>query len=370
MKKQFILANFFISLTLLSSCSYNFDKSQKESQLSDQFGNTINDKSSLVFANIKEKVIEPKCLKCHSNYSKYESVFESRSEIYEHSIVIKDMPKMGSPQLTDEEYLLLKEWLQIGAPRTEVADVDQKPPTPPVNSIAFERPVQWETVKIKIFEKRCTVCHNSVDAIAEPLETYSQVKGLAGRIFAQSVLNNYMPPPPNDDYSIPNTNALTAVEKDLFNAWVTDGFQGAPPEPEVVPEPEVIPEPEVTPEPEVVPEPLPTNIVINDPSVLNFLNLKEKVFKPKCLACHAGFAKYSNVFAEKDGINDYAVVTQMMPPTNSSSLTEDEKQLLKDWLSVGAPEKSLKSPEISNPQEEKLSKNPSKKPKKKKKLIS
>jgi uncharacterized membrane protein len=86
----------------------------------------------LSFSNVSAQVFQPKCARCHSGMlSSYESVVANLTQIESRVRSTLDFEKMPPPraaQLTQEEFLLLTDWIKAGAPKG-----DQNSPNPPTN---------------------------------------------------------------------------------------------------------------------------------------------------------------------------------------------------------------------------------------------
>lgn len=93
----------------------------------------------LHFAYVKERVLTPKCARCHSGMvSNYESVLANIREIEDRIQITPDdplafmmMPPEKAPPLSQEEKDILLRWIQDGAPRDSVGEPPSTPvPTP------------------------------------------------------------------------------------------------------------------------------------------------------------------------------------------------------------------------------------------------
>jgi hypothetical protein len=233
MKNFCLILNLFLLITLANGCSYKSDKSAAASGSVRNSGLKI-DKSFLTFANIKEQVLAPKCLKCHKGYVDYANVTEVKNEIFQRALVQKDMPKNTSGlSLTDNEQNLLQQWIELGAPLDEVTSVDNPAvnPTPVIidpnqNTLGIERPVLWATVKLKIFDKHCLSCHfkGNADGISE-YEDLKTIRNTIGTIYGLTAIKPFMPPPATElNEGEINPNQLSTAEKDLLSAWINDGM--------------------------------------------------------------------------------------------------------------------------------------------------
>jgi mono/diheme cytochrome c family protein len=83
---------------------------------------------------------------------------------------------------------------------------------------------------------------------------------------------------------------------------------------------------------------------LSDPG---FSALKEAVFGPSCVGCHAQYDSYSGVRREIESIA-IAVASGRMPKAGGP-LSEDRKELLRSWIAAGAPEFSGQPPSPPEP---------------------
>jgi hypothetical protein len=72
--------------------------------------------SKVDFNEITKKIIMPHCIKCHSSYMSYSTVFSKRKSILR-SVISNRMPKKAVPLSTDLKNLL-KDWIDSGAIRS------------------------------------------------------------------------------------------------------------------------------------------------------------------------------------------------------------------------------------------------------------
>jgi uncharacterized membrane protein len=95
------------------------------------------------------------------------------------------------------------------------------------------------------------------------------------------------------------------------------------------------------------PNPLPPDEGNNPPSRLSFANLKRQIFEPFCMGCHSQFESYSNVKSQIDKI-ELAITSNRMPK-GATPLSQELKNLLSEWKSVGAPDGSGEAPKPPEP---------------------
>jgi cytochrome c553 len=79
-------------------------------------------------------------------------------------------------------------------------------------------------------------------------------------------------------------------------------------------------------------------------AAITFDNKISQIFTNRCARCHAAggalpnWNDYKTAFAKKDRIYDRVVVNQTMPPKDSSTITDDERKIIGQWILAGAPE--------------------------------
>jgi len=161
---------------------------------------------------------------------------------------------------------------------------------------------------------KCARCHDWASS-------YTSTKAVALEISArvQSTTAGFQMPPA----SAPQ---LTANEKAAIVAWVS---AGAPEVPGEITQP--ITPPPVEPPPS---EPAP-------PERLHFALVKAKVFDAKCMSCHG--TEFDTFEHTKPWIKEIEFRIQdiggasQMPPPNRPQLTEEEKNMVLEWIRAGAP---------------------------------
>lgn len=226
---------FLLTVTLLSCNQHKDGEKQNPSSPEPEKGKAL---SEFSYAQVNENILKPKCLACHSGKSEplltsYKDVFANKDSIYKEAIVTREMPK--KTPLTEQEISDLKKWLDAGALENAEVVVQQPEPSAPAKPenpqeeqvFEIQRPVLWEKVKRKIFDKNCVSCHfaGNTDGISS-YEDYETVKATVGTIFYSISIQPYMPPPPKDlPEDQPNPNQLTSYQKDLLSAWVNDGMK-------------------------------------------------------------------------------------------------------------------------------------------------
>jgi uncharacterized membrane protein len=181
---------------------------------------------------------------------------------------------------------------------------------------------------------KCSRCHGNDDW----MNSYPAAKAAA-----QDISDRVQGIGPNRPMPPASATPLTATEKAAIVAWVAAGapeFPGQAPVEQPVNPPPVEPPP-VTPPP-VEPPPSEPPPVEPPPPALNFALIKAKVFDAKCMRCHkAELDTYENT---RPFIKDIEFRIQdiggefQMPPPNRPQLTDQEKNLVLEWIRSGAPE--------------------------------
>mgnify|MGYP003683214727 CR=1 FL=1 len=113
--------------------------------------------SGIDFKMIKEKVLKPNCIACHTHFNDYEVVKRKSGSIL--SLVLSD--KMPFPRrkgqdvkaLSKEDKEMLMSWVGEGSPE-EVGDSNLE--LPPA-----ELKPNWVSLRNNIFGPKCIQCHNS-----------------------------------------------------------------------------------------------------------------------------------------------------------------------------------------------------------------
>ncbi len=112
--------------------------------------------ATIDFAEVKQKIFAPHCVKCHSNYANFLSVKQNLSGIL-NSIEQNRMPK-NSPPLTEDLKNILRTWFAEGANET----LDQDSSNEPIpDDVTLLKPT-WNSLSLHIFEPKCLVCHSPV----------------------------------------------------------------------------------------------------------------------------------------------------------------------------------------------------------------
>jgi uncharacterized membrane protein len=174
----------------------------------------------------------------------------------------------------------------------------------------------FSEVQAAILGPKCARCHGFV---ASYEGVVANLDAIAAR--TQSADPGFMMPPPG-------RGSLTAEEKAALQSWIDRGApqvgEGGGPVTEPTSRPDPIPAP-----PPVKP-------------ALSFAFVQQQVFTPRCAKCHGGMVgSYESVVAKLTEIESRVRSTfewEQMPPPRASQLTEEEKNLLLDWIKAGAPQ--------------------------------
>ena len=117
------------SIFLLSSCGSYFQKKDQSNPSISSPDQKLNQGSGIAFETVKKNIFEPSCIKCHQNYSFYDSVKQDLNSIVQ-NVETDRMPKNASP-LMAEQKKLLAEWVADGA-KNVITTGDKPRPDEPV----------------------------------------------------------------------------------------------------------------------------------------------------------------------------------------------------------------------------------------------
>lgn len=196
--------------------------------------------------------------------------------------------------------------------------------------------LSFQQIQASILGPKCARCHGWV-------ANYDTVKSLGQEIQARinSMSANFVMPPPN-------AAALSPEEKSALSSWIAAGSpleggvtQPTPPIPSQPNEPPSPPSPPTPPVPPGTPAPR-----------LSFETVNRDVFQPKCARCHSGMmSSYERVVANLNLIEMRVRSTfdfEKMPPPRAPQLTNEELNLLLDWIQAGAPKDGPANPTDPN----------------------
>lgn len=218
-----------LALILLAGCNYHVDKvgEQKEGLQS------VPDSAVIDYAFVNAKVLDPKCLNCHSTKGRgTEPILETYAQVRAHLASIDDevktnrMPFRRAP-LSAQEKELLAVWIAAGAPEVVVAKpVPEPAPVPPPEEPTPAPPpapepppeppplvLDYETVRKNVIEPSCIKCHST----AHP-------KGGVNLDSYQGILKDLADVQSDIELDImPLRSVLTPAQKTLILDWIKTG---------------------------------------------------------------------------------------------------------------------------------------------------
>jgi cytochrome c5 len=149
-----LLFYFILSLTLFGCGNFFRDKTNSSANIAGD-GESVT-KVTVDFSEVKQRIFEPHCVKCHSNYANFASVKQSISNILG-SIEQNRMPKNAQP-LGDDLKNLLRTWIAEGANENLMEDSQ----TEPTDEDPTVLKPTWTSLSLHVFEPKCLVCHSPV----------------------------------------------------------------------------------------------------------------------------------------------------------------------------------------------------------------
>jgi uncharacterized membrane protein len=221
------------TLFALLGCHYKIMKESGESAPNGELA-----AETLDFAVIKNEVIQPRCLECHSPGGAadfiplvtYNDVKANLADI-KADIADDSMPKNRAP-LTARQKQLVNSWIDAGAPETVTANPVPKPeppagPTPPPAETqpTPEPPAQvaldWLSVQTLVINKACMDCHAAPKNRGDVnLETY-QNTFINLALVEQQIRGGTMPI--GKDPVTGEKRKLTDEQKKLILDWIQAG---------------------------------------------------------------------------------------------------------------------------------------------------
>ncbi len=185
------------------------------------------------YESLRQNIFASQCLGCHDgsgifsfyDFSTHESIIsykklfdiltDGSDSRFVKALVTGAMPK-NRPPLSAEQIEVIRQWVALGLPKT-ATDVGTTLPGLPSNPPPVPRPVScdqidFETVNKKIFEAKCTRCHDFTAKL--DLQSYANIKSHLTEI-KWAIENDKMPP----------KKPLDPDLKDLVLKWID---QGAP----------------------------------------------------------------------------------------------------------------------------------------------
>ncbi|MGZ3688045.1 MAG: hypothetical protein ACXVBW_07085 [Bdellovibrionota bacterium] len=177
--------------------------------------------------------------------------------------------------------------------------------------------VTFTQVNDKVFKPSCVSCHGSAGGVS--LENYTAVKKSISVIQNVAIRTSRMPP----------TAPLSSDARALLSQWISAGA------------------PEGPPSASPTPRPSPSPSVAARRAHVSFASVSERVLGPRCVSCHGNsgglsLEGYEEVKSSLPRITQAALTDKTMPP--DGSLTDQEREILSEWISAGAPERDEESP--------------------------
>lgn len=184
-------------------------------------------KASVDFAEVKNRVLTPHCLTCHSNYANFVSVKSSATAIL--SAVEQDRMPKNAPPLPEDLKNLLRTWVAEGANEFLDSALGETMPEEEVSGLV----PTWSSLSVRIFEPKCLVCHSPggqapwVDFSSRAAMAKTLIKHINFKNPEESNLivrltdpEEPMPPPPPQS----NITQLTLEEVQVVIEWINAGL--------------------------------------------------------------------------------------------------------------------------------------------------
>jgi uncharacterized membrane protein len=223
MNKNILLTLLSAIVFLTSACGNFFDS--KTAPAPNSPSEIPGSGSTILFAEVREKIFVPFCIQCHVQYGDYTFVQQDLKNI-KTAVNQNRMPKNQSP-LSSEQKQLLAEWISSGAQNEAVVSV--QPPTAEPQGL---QPT-WDSLYKNIFVPKCVVCHsptgpaNWVDVSSRAGMTKTLLKHIDFKNIENSNLilrlkdpEEPMPPLPPDS----NIPQLTTEEVQIVIEWIEAGL--------------------------------------------------------------------------------------------------------------------------------------------------
>ena len=203
-----VTASFVLTLSLIACNS-------KVSKLASDDG-VVMDLSTVVFADVSERVLKTSCLSCHSktfpHMETYQEVKAALSQIDRAVFGSRSMPKNGV--LSNRQYDILRKWIDLGAPETAAPAAT----TPVVSVPPLAEATTWKSMREKFVEISCASCHFKGNTEGRIDLTDPKVfKGSIGTILYLSLIEKENPMPPIDK------TQLSDVQKRTLTEWIISG---------------------------------------------------------------------------------------------------------------------------------------------------
>jgi len=199
-------------LTFVCSCNYNNVHGEAPPKGGDT--NNVSALSNLDYASVQATVIGPQCLRCHSSaggakgglsLETYQQVRASMNQMYYRAIEKRDMPDAGLPQ---NQYDLLKAWIEAGAPEKNIGGKASAP---------IKGAITWKVIREQVFAASCLDCHaGSKPDAGLDLENIEAVRKNINGIFDSAIVKQTMPLEP---YA-----AMSDSHKQALMKWISQGM--------------------------------------------------------------------------------------------------------------------------------------------------
>ena len=207
----------------LGGCSFKHTHTTAQQQQENYF--TV-DSNSIGYAEIKNQIISPSCLNCHSgrhepSLTNYQEVKEALSDIKNSVLIEKSMPKRRPLSL--ELRSILNAWIVNGAPEFAIDPAGSPSPTPALPPLT--RPVLFSAFKARVLDPSCVSCHQQGNKEGlTSMEDYQSVKSvvdllsplMTGKMGDVVVPDDQKMPPPKSP-------AMTNDQLDVLKWWLEDG---------------------------------------------------------------------------------------------------------------------------------------------------
>jgi len=173
----------------------------------------IDDCFGLFYEVGAKSIVEAKCVTCHQvggsgpgDYTKKDVLTANLAKIKQRAVEDKTMPLASSPQLTDAEIDILRNWIDCGGEFDPAVGI----PAPPA-ALIYEKDIK------SIITAKCVTCHTSGGSGPTDLSKTDEVKAIVnnGRLKVVAI----------DQKSMPKTGSpqLTTEELDKISKWLNDG---------------------------------------------------------------------------------------------------------------------------------------------------
>jgi uncharacterized membrane protein len=186
--------------------------------------------SKISFSDVMTEVFQPKCITCHGSSGgvslvDFQSARQFLKEIEQAALIENRMPKSPVSPLTDRERLILRAWIDAGAPeRPAVGEPKPLPPEPVLEAT-------FDSIRSQILEKKCVLCHKAggkaeriplstrEDLLNSPLEIVIPGNPEESMLMIVTQAGARKPMPPKSSGITP----LTAEQIDIVGRWILNG---------------------------------------------------------------------------------------------------------------------------------------------------